>query len=152
MTLPDTRDLELARIVREDLAFDGRVDGAHVLVSVLRGRATLSGWVATTQERSSAGTVAAGVAGVRSVDNQLSINRAAGRLVDTDLVASVTAALAANPLVPKSSIRVSADGGWVTLSGHVGHHFQHHAAQRVVRRAPGVQGVTDEVEVGRQTG
>jgi osmotically-inducible protein OsmY len=151
MHLPDTLDLELARVVREDLAFDTRVDAAHVVVSVVRGRATLSGWVANSHERSGATAVATSVAGVRSVDNQLRVDPSAGRLVDVDLVASVTAALDANPLVPKGSVRVSADAGWVTLSGHVDHRFQHRAAKHVVRRLPGLQGVTDEVVVGRHT-
>jgi osmotically-inducible protein OsmY len=146
----DTLDTELERIVRDELAWHDGIDITEVRVSVEGGHATLSGTVATTHERSTAGEVAAAVAGVRSVDNRIRTDTVAARVVDDDLIASARAALAADPVVPKGRVEVTADDGWLTISGVVSHDFQRRAAERAVRRVPGLQGLTDDIGVNHE--
>jgi osmotically-inducible protein OsmY len=142
-------DIELERIVYEELIWDGSIDPAHISVSADHGNVTLSGVTATDVERRKAGAVARAVAGVRSVDNRISVDPSAERVDDADLVASARAALDADPRVPKGSIDVTAVDGLVTMSGHVQHPFQRRAAEGVVRHLAGLQGFADCVTVGR---
>jgi osmotically-inducible protein OsmY len=50
--------------------------------------------------------------------------------------------------VPKDSVKVKVEGGWVTLTGTVEWEFQRQAATDAVRYLVGVKGVTDQLASG----
>ena len=66
---------------------------------------------------------------------------------DTDLQQAVLAELAWEPAVIAAHIGVTAKGGVVTLTGHVGTFAQKHAAQLAAARVRGVKAVAEEMEV-----
>ena len=66
---------------------------------------------------------------------------------DTQLRQAVTAELEWEPSVIAAHIGVAADGGVVTLSGHVTNYAQTHAAETAARRVKGVKAVAEEIEV-----
>jgi osmotically-inducible protein OsmY len=66
---------------------------------------------------------------------------------DNQLRQDVTAELGWEPSVIAAHIGVAADGGVVTLSGHVTDYAQKHAAETAARRVRGVKAVAEEIEV-----
>jgi osmotically-inducible protein OsmY len=49
--------------------------------------------------------------------------------------------------IPRDSIWVKVEKGWLTLTGQVGWHFQREAAEQDVRRLLGVTGVTNQISI-----
>lgn len=66
-------DVAITTKVKAELLDSGRVEGLDVNVDSMNGKVTLTGWADTTAERTTAGTIARSVDGVKSVDNQLKI-------------------------------------------------------------------------------
>jgi osmotically-inducible protein OsmY len=66
---------------------------------------------------------------------------------DSNLQQAVTAELSWEPSIIASHIGVTAEGGVVTLSGHVTSFVQKHAAEEAARRVKGVHAVAEEIEV-----
>ena len=50
--------------------------------------------------------------------------------------------------LPKDSVKVLVDDGWITLSGEVDWDYQRKAATRAVRHLLGVTGVSDQIAIG----
>jgi hypothetical protein len=66
---------------------------------------------------------------------------------DAGLAAKVRLRLAGDPQLAHLSIEVDAEGGRVTLWGHVGRAEDRAAAEQLARRTPGVVAVNDLVRV-----
>jgi osmotically-inducible protein OsmY len=66
-------DVTITTKVKAELLDSGKVEGLDVNVDSMNGNVTLSGWADTASERTTAGTIARSVAGVKSVDNKLKI-------------------------------------------------------------------------------
>lgn len=66
-------DVTITTKVKAELLDSSKVDGLDVNVDVNNGRVTLTGWASSATERSRATSLARGVEGVRSVDNQIKI-------------------------------------------------------------------------------
>jgi osmotically-inducible protein OsmY len=64
-------DEKTARMVRDALAYDGRINEANLTVQVGNGVVTLSGVVFDPRQREEAADVARHVPGVRRVVNQI---------------------------------------------------------------------------------
>lgn len=70
-------DAVLTAKVKAQMTADGRISPTRVNVDALNGVVTLKGEVPTVQEKAAAETVARSVAGVKRVDNQITVNAAA---------------------------------------------------------------------------
>lgn len=70
----DNRDT--AQMVRDALAYDGRINEANLTVDVANGVVTLSGVVFSPQQRREAEDVASHVEGVRRVVNEILVMNA----------------------------------------------------------------------------
>lgn len=66
---------------------------------------------------------------------------------DHKLKTEVTNELAWEPSVTADHIGVTAEGGVVTLTGHVNSYWQKAAAERAVGRVKGVRAIAEEIEV-----
>jgi hyperosmotically inducible protein len=66
-------DVAITTKVKAELLDSGKVEGLDVNVDSMNGKVTLTGWADTAAERTTAGTIASSVDGVKSVDNQLKI-------------------------------------------------------------------------------
>jgi osmotically-inducible protein OsmY len=66
---------------------------------------------------------------------------------DGELKRNVEAELAWDPAVASASIGVAANGGVVTLSGHLGTYAEKYAAERAARRVAGVKALAVELDV-----
>jgi osmotically-inducible protein OsmY len=82
---------------------------------------------------------------VESVVNRLEVVLPVGDQRSDEEIAR--AALLALELSVRDRIKVSVDGGWVTLDGAVESHEQRELAARAVGNLIGVRGVTNLIEV-----
>jgi hyperosmotically inducible protein len=132
------------------LASDG-VSVAKVHVDTIDGLVTLYGSVPTAAEKAKAETVARSVEGMRDVRNLLQVvsapNEKIVAITDEALGKSVTAALAADPALADSSIKVqSVNKGVVLLSGSAKTLSDHVRALEDARRVHGVRSVASEIQ------
>ncbi|WP_437799984.1 BON domain-containing protein [Sorangium sp. So ce693] len=140
-------DIELQRDVVSELSWEPSVNAAHIAVSVKAGVVTLRGHASTYAEKQAAEEAARRVYGVRAVVNELDV-KLPDRRTDEDVAAAAVRALEWNILVPADKIKVTVSNGWLKLEGEVSWRFQKNAAERAVRKLPGVRGVSNLITVG----
>jgi osmotically-inducible protein OsmY len=153
-TLPPAevfKDGLLYAAVKARLAGSDIDSTTRISVVVHDGVVTLSGTVkdAATQEREV--NLVRKMRGVKSVNNELRVGRvgksAAETVSDAALVAAVEAELTAQAGVNVTGIKVSANAGNVTLSGHAPTAAIRSTLVDAARHAPGVRNVVDRIEV-----
>ena len=132
------------------LTADG-VSAAKVHVDTIDGLVTLHGSVPTASEKTKAETVAREIQGIRDVRNLLQVVPAytakTVAVTDEALGKSVSAALAGDPALADSSIKVaSVNKGVVLLSGSAKTLSDHVRALEDARRVDGVLRVASEIK------
>ncbi len=138
-------DDDLRSWVSEELEWDPKVHADAIAVSADGGEVTLRGTVGSVRERLEAQKAAARVAGVRAVENHLTVKllNEHGR-ENAELRGDVLRALTLDSIVP-TSIDARVDDGWVTLTGSADWQFEREEAELVAGSVFGVLGVVDEV-------
>jgi osmotically-inducible protein OsmY len=142
------KDAQLQSAVMDELRWEPSINAADIGVAAKEGVVTLTGFVRSYPEKQSAERAAKRVAGVKAVAEEIEI-RLAGihERTDSDIAKSAIAALAWNVIVPRDSVKVMVERGWVTLEGEVGWQYQKMAAEDSVRNLPGVKGVSNLVQI-----
>ena len=142
------KDSQLQSAVMDELRWEPSINAADIGVAAKEGVVTLTGFVRSYPEKQSAERAAKRVAGVKAVAEEIEI-RLAGihERTDSDIAKSAIAALAWNVIVPRDSVKVMVEHGWVTLEGEVGWQYQKMAAEDSVRNLPGVKGVANLVQI-----
>jgi osmotically-inducible protein OsmY len=141
-------DAALAEAVRSSLERTNAVDADDIRVGVEDGRVILNGTVATLRERNAAFDAALLTAGVRDVENKLSVRaEAAEGITDADVRRNVIDQLVFDDRVDAADISVSADGGVVRLEGEVDSYFERQAAEESASLATGVASVENDLTV-----
>lgn len=143
-------DAALREVVQDALAFDPRVNAAHIALTAHAGVVTMTGRVPSFIERYHAGQVVLALQGVRGLADELEVDVPDQCRRDEDIARAVMAALDANGMVPPGQIKGAVHAGVVTLSGECDWHYQQDAAEQAVRCVPGVAGVTSAVTVRPQ--
>jgi len=135
--------------VREQLAWDTRVDSANIEVDVVDSTVILSGTVPTYPDRNQAQTDALQVPGVAGVDNRLVVSFPSAYVIpaDAEISFNVTSELSWSPSVDAIRIHVAVDQGVVTLSGIVDSYWQKHRAEEIAANTSGVTSVRNELTV-----
>ncbi len=139
-------DAQLKTDVLDELKWEPSVNATHIGVQVRDGVVTLMGHVDNYAEKWHAERATQRVAGVRAVAVEMTVklNGVSAR-TDADIASSAAQVLGWMNNLPPGAIKVSVEGGWVTLSGTVDWEFQRHSATRAVRYLLGVVGVSDQV-------
>lgn len=142
------KDSQLQSAVMDELRWEASINAADIGVAAKEGVVTLTGFVRSYPEKQSAERAAKRVVGVKAVAEEIEI-RLAGiyERTDSDIAKSAVAALAWNVTVPRDSVKVMVEHGWVTLEGEVGWQYQKKAAEDSVRNLPGVKGVSNLVQI-----
>ncbi len=141
-------DNALERDVREELAFDPRVDVKAIAVSAKGGVVTLSGSAPTFAAKLAACRDAERVSGVNVVVEHMDVTLPDMHArSDADLAKAVADALRWDVEVPHDNIKTSVRDGWITLEGTVDWQYQRAAADGAVRYLVGVKGVTNQIAV-----
>ena len=139
-------DSELQQAVLSELAWEPSVIAAHIGVTAIAGIVTLTGHVETFAEKHTAEAAALRVKGVEAVVDNVEVRLAFdAKRSDDDIAAAIVNRLAWDVSVPRDTVGVKVEDGWITLSGKVDWHFQREAAVQDVRRLLGVTGVTNQI-------
>jgi len=144
-------DSQLQKDVMAELKWDPSVNDTKIGVAVSEGVVTLSGHVDSYAEKWDAERATQQVSGVKAlaVEMDVALNGSSKRN-DTDIAHSAENALAWMTYLPKDSIKVMVEGGWITLTGEVGWAYQRQAAASAVRPLMGVVGVSDQISIKPQ--
>jgi len=144
-------DEELRRDVEEELAWEPGIDHRQIGVAIKDGVVVLVGETHSFSQRWMAERAVDRVSGVRGVVNQMRVS-VTGRSADADIAGAAVNTLAWNAQVPRDSIRVEVEDGWITLTGEVEHDYQRRAAECALRSLRGIRGVTNLATVRRRSG
>jgi osmotically-inducible protein OsmY len=142
------RDEEIRGNVIRALKSDEDLEASLITVMVEEGIVTLVGGVDSETKKRHAEAIALDIEGVESVVNELEVDLPMGDQRSDEEIAR--AAILALELSVQDGVKVSVDGGWVTLDGTVEGYEQKELAGRAVSRVVGVRGVTNLIEVGEQ--
>ncbi|MBV9417264.1 MAG: BON domain-containing protein [Solirubrobacterales bacterium] len=140
-------DNEIVEEVRARLEVDSRIPHpAEIAVSARHGTVTLRGSVGSFHHRHVAVEIANSVRGVRTVEDELSVDLR-DHYQDDKLRGAALQVLMSDPEVPVDRVDVHVSAGWVTLKGEVKHQHESDLAFRDVSALPGVGGITNEIKV-----
>lgn len=138
-------DTELARAVRDALAWDAFVPDEKISSTVSSGVVTLEGLVQTWTQRADSERVVRGLSGVRGVINQVTVS---AKPVDPLRIKNeIEDALERQAEREARRIGVSVKDGVVTITGRIRSWAEKNAIDRVVGFAPGVRRVEDQLIV-----
>jgi osmotically-inducible protein OsmY len=142
------KDSQLQSAVMDELRWEPSINAADIGVAAKEGVVTLTGFVRSYPEKQSAERAAKRVAGVKAVAEEIEV-RLPGiyERTDADVAKSAVAALVWNVTLPRDSVKVMVEHGWVTLEGEVGWQYQREAAEDAVRNLLGVKGVSNLVQI-----
>jgi osmotically-inducible protein OsmY len=113
---------------------------------------TLSGHVANYAEKVAAEQATQRVAGVKALTINIEVTLSGwGERTDIDIARSAEDALRWVTYMPKESVKVMVEKGWVTLTGEVEWDYQRRHAAETVRHLAGVKGVSDQVRIKTQS-
>ena len=119
-------------------------------VEVKDGIVTLAGHVSTYAEKRGAERAAQRVSGVKALTVEMDVKLAgSNKRTYADIAGSAKNTLQRRSSLPKDSVKVMVEGGWVTLSGNVDWEYQRQAAG-AVRYLTGVTGVSDQIAIKPQ--
>ncbi len=124
----DIEDEVLKKNIEKALVMDPATDSYEVTVSVNDGSVTLSGEVESWQEKQLSATVAKGVSGVRSLENDITFNYTQYRS-DHEMEQDIAQALKWDVRVDHGLIDVEVVDGHVKLDGIVGSAAEHSQAE-----------------------
>jgi len=140
-------DAEITGDIVEALSRDGRVNTARITVTVSQGHATLSGDAATLYAICVANHLAASVAGVLIVNNQLAVARPDNVPADADIKDRAVQILGWNTSIGTHKVRVSVTSGRVVLEGEVEAYWKRSRAESLILDIQGVVDVDNRLAV-----
>ncbi len=146
-----TDDTMLLGKVKSALGSDKTTEAGEINVEVNKGIVQLNGFVDTDKEKAQAETVAKGVKGVKSVENNLIVKTegsSTGQSIDdSGITSKVNTALVESKDTKAGDIKVQTHNGVVQLSGFVDNQAQKDAAGKVAQTVKGVKSVKNDLHV-----
>ena len=144
-------DTQVQEDVLAELKWEPSVNAAEIGVEVKNCVVTLTGHVGSFAEKRDAERAAQRVAGVKALAVEIDIVLpGASRRNDADIARATDNALEWMTYLPKDSVKVMVEGGWITLSGEVDWQYQRQTAAMRVRHLMGVTGVSDQISLRPQ--
>lgn len=141
-------DSQLQQDVIAELKWEPSVNSAQIGVEVKDGIVTLAGHVDSYAEKWDAERAAQRVSGVKALAIDMDVKlTGSSKRNDTDIAGSAENALQCMTNLPKDSVKVMVEGGWITLSGEVGWEYQRQTAAGAVRYLVGVTGVSNQIAI-----
>lgn len=145
------RQTQLA--VLAELAHEYPFKPAEIGVEVDDGVVTLTGTVSSHFKIDDASEVAAGVAGVRDVANNLTVELPSSTTPDdTRIAKAIRQALMGDAIVPAQRIQSIVRNGVAILKGNVDYSYQRESAIDAVRRVAGVTSIADHISIAPLAG
>jgi osmotically-inducible protein OsmY len=143
-----SQDSQLQQDVLAEFKWEPSVTAGHIGVTANHGVITLSGHVDSYAQKHAAETAARRVKGVKGVAEEIEVRLPFDtKRNDDDIAAAAIDRLAGNVSVPKDSVMVKVENGWVTLTGQVDWWYQKDAVERDIRPLAGVVGVSNHTTI-----
>jgi osmotically-inducible protein OsmY len=143
---PDVRtDLDIAADIGSAFALDYQVPDDRISVSVVNGYVTLTGNVDWYYQKNAAEKDTARIRGVQGLDNEITVKQP--RASAADIASGIALAFERNAELYDDHIKVTTDGGYVTLSGTVATWSEFAMAEDIAWMSPGVISVTNKIAV-----
>lgn len=140
-------DKELQLDVYEELKWDPRVTVADIGITANKGVVTLTGKVPSYGEKYAAESAAQRVKDVQAVANDIRVELLPpSERGDTEIAEAAVQALKWHAWVPQN-IKISVDGGVLTLKGETTWFYQKNAAEDAMRHLLGVKGVVNLISL-----
>ncbi|QWF72430.1 BON domain-containing protein [Methylomonas paludis] len=141
-------DLEIQKDVIAELNWEPSVNPTDIGVEVKDGIVTLSGYVGSYAEKCNAEHAAQRVYGVQGLAVEIAVKLSGfNNRSDADIARTVENVLLWTTDLPKTTLKVMVEDGWITLSGEVDWEYQKRAAVDAVRYLMGVKGVSDDIHL-----
>lgn len=141
-------DRQLQESVLSELSWEPSVTAAHIGVTARAGVVSLTGHVASFLEKHTAEMAARRVKGVKAVAEDIEVRLPFDdKRGDDDIAAAAIERLSWDVSVPRDSVKVSVDAGWVTLIGAVDWNYQKEAAEQDIRSLFGVVGLSNQLTI-----
>lgn len=140
-------DEEIAAAIQNAFVYDPRVYSFNSKVEVKDRVVTLSGEVSTLKAKQAAVQLAQNTAGVKEVENNLSVRPPA--LPDAQIVQELRSAFHRSLLVDANQIVVKVEKGRATLTGRVDSNFETWAAEDIAARTRGITKIENNLGVDR---
>lgn len=142
-------DTAITSRIRAKLANDATLHLFRIHVDSRQGVVTLSGMLPSEDRKRRAAEIAAGVTGVRQVENLLRVGetKRGDRFEDAVIASTITSRLIQNPMTHALAIDVAAEKGKVILSGRVQSEREKKEAERIARNTSGVLSVENQLEI-----
>jgi osmotically-inducible protein OsmY len=142
------QDTHLQLEVLAELDWEPSVKAGNIGVTVSAGVVTLTGMVESYAEKHAAEVAARRVKGVLAVAQEIAVQLPFERQRgDADIAAAALERFAWDVSIPRDSIGVKVEQGWVSLTGETQFHYQRAAAEQGVRGLHGVTGVTNLISM-----
>ena len=141
-------DSQLQQDVIAELKWEPSVNAAQIGVEVKDGIVTLAGHVGSYAEKWDAERAAQRVSGVKALAIEMDVKLdGSSKRIDADIARSAQNALQWMTYLPKDSVKVMVEDGWITLSGEVEWEYQRQTAAGAVRYLMGVKGVSQNIAI-----
>ena len=115
-----SQDSQLQQSILAEFDWEPSVTAGHIGVTASGGVVTLSGHVDSYAKKLAAETAARRVKGVKAVAEEIEVRLPfETKRSDEEIAAAAVSRLAWNVSVPRDSIGVKVEDGWVTLTGQV---------------------------------
>lgn len=139
-------DIQIQHDILAELLWEPSVDAASIGVEVKDGIVTLAGHVSSLNEKWEAESAAQRVGGVKALAVEIDVKLpGSSARTDSDIARSARNVLDWMNYLPKDSVRITVEQGWITLKGEVDWAFQKECAQSSLRSLTGVTGVSDQI-------
>ena len=143
----------LQKDVQNAIKWEPLLHAEEIGVSVKDGVVTLSGIVDSYAKKVEAEHTANGVAGVRTVVENITIMFCPSFFKsDNEVAAEVVNAMKENREIPEYKIKVKVENGWITLEGELKWIYQKEAALRSVKNIIGVKGLNNNITLKSDAG
>lgn len=138
----------LQKDVQDALKWEPMLHAAEIGVIVKDGIVTLTGILDSYAKKKHAEDAAKNVAGVKAVvdDIEVVIGKSA-YMSDTEIAADAVRMIEGSLIIPKDTVKVIVEDGWITLEGVLHWNFQRDMARHSVKDLPGVKGVINDIKV-----
>jgi osmotically-inducible protein OsmY len=143
-----SEDSRLQQSVLAEFDWEPSVTAGHIGVTASGGVVTLTGHVDSYAKKMAAEAAARRVKGVKAVAEEIEVRLPFDtERSDADIAEAAIDRLAWNVSVPKDSVTVKVEQGWVTLTGQVDWWYQKDAVEQDIRPLHGVRGVSNQTTI-----
>ncbi|QNH77572.1 BON domain-containing protein [Pseudomonas protegens] len=141
-------DKQLKDDILAELRFEPSVNAQQIGVEVKDGIVTLAGHVDSFMEKWAAEEATQKVAGVRALAVEMDVKLPGlSQRTDGDIARAIENALEWTTYLPKDSLKILVEDGWVTLDGNLEWQYQSQSAINAVRGLLGVKGISNNIKI-----